>query len=325
MGIREQRRSTFSLGRLHQEKHGARLTVGSESSVARDNEQGVFTGGGRRYVVRGKVGAHLHICQTKRPDALQAQNGTSDDMRRIVLKTSWRGGCGFVLCIAVLLVYGRATRAVQGDGGRIRKHVVVARTLKLRGPTGKVSAQLESGGPGSGRLSFFGQKDSLFLFTDGGDPRLCFVRRDMGTHLDFYLVDGDAPRALFNHGLETGIDVGVYSDDAPALLLGFEGISGKTIIGAGGLKDHRAEMYVASKGDVVRARCVVDHDKYALISMYDPKAVVRTTIGIGRDSAPVLGFYDGARKRVLSFTEEIGGAPIVTISDPTKQKAWTIQ
>jgi hypothetical protein len=285
----------------------------------------VFTGGDRRYEDRGRVGARLRICQTNRRDAPHTQNGLRDDMRRIVLKTSWRGGCGFILCIAVLLVYGRATRAVQSDGGKLRKQVVVARTLKLRAPTGKVSAQLESDGPGSGRLSFFGPRDSLFICTNGGDPRLCFVRRDMGTHLDFYLVDGDAPRALFSHGLETGIDVGVYSDDAPAFQLGFEGISGKTVIGAGGLKDHRAEMYVASKGDVVRARCVVDHDKYALISMYDPKAVVRTTIGIGRDRPPVLGFYDGARKRVLSFTVEIGGAPVVTISDPTKQKAWEIR
>jgi hypothetical protein len=246
-------------------------------------------------------------------------------MKRPISKTCFRCSYGFILCVAVFLDCGRATHGLQGDGGKVRKQVIVARTLKLRAPTGKVSAQLESDGPGSGRLSFFGQRDSLFLCTAGGDPRMCFVRRDMGTHLDFYLVDGDAPRVLFNNGPETGIDFGVYIDDAPALLLGFEGISGKTVIGAGGLKDHRAEMYVASKGDVVRARCVVDHDKYALISMYDPKAVVRTTIGIGRDRPPVLGFYDGARKRVLSFTVEIGGAPVVTISDPTKQKAWEIR
>ena len=69
----------------------------------------------------------------------------------------------------------------------------------------------------------------------------------MGARVDFYLVDGDGPRALFSSGLETGIDFGVYSDDAPAFQLGFEGISARTVIGAGGLKDHPAESFDANK------------------------------------------------------------------------------
>lgn len=107
--------------------------------------------------------------------------------------------------------------------------------------------------------------------------------------------------------------------------MGFEKLSGKIFIVGPGSKNRREELYLASKSGSITGRCVVDVEKYVLISLYDRSAIVRTTCGIGRESPPLLEFYDHTRKTRLSLTEEADGTPMIRLIDPARNEVQTFR